>query len=192
LRPQLLEQPERLLRLLCEDALSPLVSDPLQFVEGVLDHLPACVDGLQRYRSHLLSQIYAGLSMRNYDVGHITYAKSQLTQAIALDPTKFEQTEDFARLLSDCAVHLPFTAPILYVDRVLKNLPAQAQRLGRVRARVLSDVNAELAYHDWLAGKRGLAARRILTALRYRPLLIWDQRVVSRVLRLLELGKGSA
>jgi hypothetical protein len=192
LRPQLLEQPERLLRLLCEDALSPLVSDPLQFVEGVLDHLPACVDGLQRYRSHFLSQIYAGLSMRNYDVGNITYAKSQLTQAIALEPAKFEQTEDFARLLSDCAVHLPFTAPILYVDRVLKNLPARAQRLERVRARVLSDVNAELAYQDWLAGKRGLAARRVLTALRYRPFLIWDQRVVSRVLRLLKLDNGSA
>ena len=78
------------------------------------------------------------------------------------------------------------------MDTVLKNLPARAQRLWRVRARALSDVNAELAYQDWLAGKRGLAARRILTALRYRPFLIWDQRVVSSVLRLLKLGNGSA
>ena len=130
--------------------------------------------------------------MRNYDAGNIAYAKSQLTQAVALAPTRFEQTEDFARLLSDCAVHLPFTAPILYVDRVLKNLPAQAQGLGRVRARALSDVNAELAYRDWLAGKRGLAVRRILTALRHRPLLICDQRVVSSVLELPKLGNGRA
>jgi glycosyltransferase involved in cell wall biosynthesis len=185
LRPQLLRQPGRLLRFLRDDALSPRVRDPFQFVAGVFDHLPACADGLQRYRSHLLSQIYAGLAMRNYGAGNIAYAKSQLTEAIALDPTIFEQREDFVRLLIRHAVHLPLSAPVLYVDTVLKNLPAQAQRLGHVRARALSDVNIQLAYRDCLAGQRELAVRRIFTALRYRPFSIWNRRVVSTVLRLL-------
>jgi len=183
LRPQLLGQPERLLRLLSDHALGPRVGDPFQFVAGVLDHLPACTDGLQRYRPRVLSQIYAGLAMRNYGVGNIVHAKSQLTKAIALDPTEFEHSEKFARLLSDYAMHLPVSTPTLHVDTVLKNLPAQAQRLGRARARALSDVNLELAYRDLFAGQRGPAVRRILTALRYRPSLIWDRRVVSIALR---------
>ncbi len=185
LRPQLLGQPKRFLRLLRDDALSPRVADPFQFVAGVFDHLPACADGLQRYRSYLLSQIYARLAMRNYGVGNIAYAKSQLIEAIALDPTRLEQREAFARLLAYHAVHLPVSAPVLYVDTVLKNLPAQAQRLGRVRARALSAVNIELAYRDCFVGQRQLAVRRILTALRYRPSSIWNRKVMSTILRLL-------
>jgi len=183
LRPQLCERPEELSRLVCEHALNHRVSDPFQFVAGVLDHLPACADGLRRYRSRLLSQIYAGLAMRNYGVGNIAYAKSQFAEAMALDPTRFEQTEDFTRLLGCCAVNLPVSAPILYVDTVLQNLPAQAQRLGRVRARVLSYVNVRLAHQDYFTGHCKLAVRRILTALRYRPFLIRRRRVVSIFLR---------
>lgn len=182
LRPQLLEQPEELSQLVCNHALSHRVSDPFQFVTGVLDHLPACADGLRRYRSRLLSQIYAGLALRNYGVGDIAKARHQLAEAIALSSSILAQ-KDFAGLLSHCALHLPVSAPILYVDTVLQNLPAQAQRLGRVRARVLSYVNVELAYRDYFAGQRRLAVRRILTALRYRPFLIRNRSVVSIFLR---------
>ena len=181
--PQLLEQPEELSRLVCDHALNHRVSAPFQFVAGVLDHLPACADGLLRSRSRLLSQIYAGLAMRNYGIGNIAYAKSQFTEAIALDSTRFEQTEDFARLLGHYAMRLPVSAPILYVDTVLQNLPTQAQRLRRVRARVLSYVNVELAYRDYFAGRRRLAVCRVLTALRYRPFLIRRRSVVSIFLR---------
>jgi len=181
--PQLFERPEELSQLVCEHALNHRVSDPFQFVAGVLDHLPACADGLRRYRSRLLSQIYAELAMRNYGVGDIAYAKSQFTEAMALDSTGFQQTEDFIGLLGRCAMHLPVSAPILYVDTVLQNLPAQAQQLGRVRARVLGYVNVKLAYRDYLAGQRRLAVRRILTALRYRPFLIRRRHVVSIFLR---------
>jgi glycosyltransferase involved in cell wall biosynthesis len=183
LRPQLLEQPGELSRLLLSHALSPRVSDPFQFVAGVLDHLPACADGLQRYRSHILSQIYAGLAMRNYGVGNIADAKSQFTEAIALDPTRFEQTKYFARLLSRYALHLPVSAPIPYVDTVLRNLPAQAQRLGRGRAHVLSYVNVKLARQDYSAGRRLRTIRRVLTALRYRPSWIGNRGLVSIFLR---------
>jgi hypothetical protein len=178
-----LEQPEELSRLVRNHALNHRVSDPFQFVAGVLDHLPACADGLLRYRSRLLSQIYAGLAMRNYGVGNIAKARHQLAEAIALSSSILTKTEDFARLLSNCAVYLYVSAPILYVDTVLQNLPAQAQRLGRVRARVLGYVNVELACRDYFAGRQRLAVRRILMALRYRPFLIRRRRVVSTFLR---------
>ena len=131
--------------------------------------------------------------MRSYGTGNIAQAQSQLTKAIALDPTISERTEDFARLLSYYAVHLPLSAPFLYLDTVLQNLPAQAQGLRQVRTRVLSDVNVKCAFQDYFAGQRGLAARRILTALRYRPAWIRNRGVVSILLRsLLGLMNGRA
>jgi glycosyltransferase involved in cell wall biosynthesis len=183
LRPHLLGQPEELLRLICNHALSPRVGAPLQFITGVLDHLPACADDLQRYRSRLLSRVYTGLAMRDYGLGDIVGAKRQFAEAIALDPTISEQTKDFARLLRHYALHLPISTPTVYVDTALQNLPAEAQRLGRVRARVLSDVRVKLAYQDYLTGQWELAIRRILTALRYRPLLLGKRGVVSIFLR---------
>jgi glycosyltransferase involved in cell wall biosynthesis len=182
-RPHLLGQPEELLRLICSHALSPRVDAPLQFITGVLDHLPACADGLQRYRSRLLSQVYAGLAMRDYGLGDIVGAKRQFAEAIALDPTICQQTKDFARLLRHYALHLPISAPTLYVDTVLQNLPAETQRLRCVRARVLSDVYVGCASQDYSVGRRRLAVRRILIALRYRPTWIRSRSVISILLR---------
>lgn len=183
LRPQLLEHPEDLLHLLCNSALSPRVSDPVKFVVGVFEHLPPGADGLRQYRSQLLGQVYGGLALRNYGTGKIAEAKGQLAEAIALDPAMLEQREDFAKLLGHYALRLPVHAPLLYVDTVLQNLPAGAQRLARVRPRVLSDVNIGYAFQDYFAGRRLLVVWRVLTALRYRPSWLRNRGVVSIFLK---------
>ncbi len=59
LRPQLLEQPEELSRLVCNHALSHRVRDPFQFVAGVLDHLITCLPVL----------------MASCDTAHVSSAK---------------------------------------------------------------------------------------------------------------------
>jgi tetratricopeptide (TPR) repeat protein len=183
LRPHLLSHPALLARLLASNALSPRVSAPFQFVANVLDHLPPRADDLRHYRPQILSQIYAGLAMRNYGDGNIDCAKRQFTQAIALNPTGFEQRQDFARFLCHSALHLPVSAPIPFVDTVLHNLPAPARRLNRVRARVLSEVHLKLAHQDYSAGQRGLAVRRILLALHRHPWLIGRRNVAAILLR---------
>jgi glycosyltransferase involved in cell wall biosynthesis len=187
---QLRTDPTTLVELFASDALSPRVADPFGFIADVLDHLPPCADGLRQYRSQLLSRIYTELALRNYGAGQISRAQSQVAEAIALDPAGFERMEDFARLLSHCAVYLPIRAPTLYVDTVLQNLPPGAQRLQRVRARVLSEVNVKLARHAYLTDRWDRAVRRMLTALRYCPSLIKSRVVVSILLKsLIGIGK---
>lgn len=181
--PWLAESPQELARLLSNHALSHRVGDPLQFIAGVLDHLPACADDLRRHRSRIFSQVHLGLAMRSYAAGDIADANRQLAAALALDPARFEQGEDFARLLCHSAVHLPVSDPFHYVNTVLQNLPAPAQRLRRVRARALSGLNLELAYRHYVAGERRQAVHRILRALRHRPVLISDRGAVSILLR---------
>ena len=183
LHPHLRADPTALVELFASDALSARVADPFGFIADVLDHLPPCADDLRQYRSQIFSRIYTGLALRSYGTGRISRAQSQFAEAMALDPTGFEQTEDFARLLSYSAVYLPVRAPTLYVDTVLQNLPPQACRLRRVRARALSDVNVKLARHAYLNDRRDRAVRRILTALRYRPFLARSQVVVSILLK---------
>ena len=179
LRPELVEHAEDLLHLFCSNALDPRVDDPVQFVKDVYDHLPSIVDQVIRpYRSYLLSWVHAGLSMRNYGHGKIAEARDQLAQAIALDATIVERTDDFARALCDYALRLPVT-PNTYVDTVLENLPAAGQSLARVRRRVLSEVSIASAFRDYFAGKRELVPHHVITALRYRPSLLANRGVVS-------------
>jgi glycosyltransferase involved in cell wall biosynthesis len=171
--------------LLSHDALGPRVGDPLEFVANVFLHLPPCADGLRQYHSQVLGRTYAGLSLRDYAAGNIAHAKSQFTQAIALYPPILEH-KVFARLLRQHTMHLPVSSPILYVDTVLQNLPAQARRLERVRARMLSELHVELAHQDYSTGQPGLAIRQILIALCRRPWLIRNRSVVAILLKSLQ------
>lgn len=182
LRPELLADPHALTKLFAKDAMSVRVADPLVFVSSVLDHLPQCADHVRQYRTQLLSQVYFRLAMRSYGAGDINCARNRLSKAIVLDPAKFERAENFARELCYCAIHLPVSAPTHYVDTVLKNLPAEAHHLSRVRGWVLGEMNVKLAYQHYRAGQRGAAARRILTALHHRPSLIGNRSAISILL----------
>jgi tetratricopeptide (TPR) repeat protein len=183
LRPDLLADPCALAELFAKDARSARVADPLEFAGNVLEHLPACAQGVQGYRAPFLGQIYFMLAMRAYRTNDIDCARKQLSQAIALAPFKFEQVESFARGLCYCAVHLPVSSPTHYVDVVLQNLPVKARHMSCVRERVLGELNVKLAYQDYVSGRWGPAIHRILMALRHRPSLIGNRRAISILVR---------
>ena len=178
LYPHLLKDRAGFLETLCNEALDVRVDDPFGFIEDVLDHLPLIAAAIHPYRSYLLSRVHVGLALRDYGFGRIADAQCQLVDAIALYPAMLEQPEDFARALFACAMRLPVT-PHPYVVTVFQNLPPEAGRLKRVQRRVLSDVEIGCAFEDYFAGKHGLAARRILSALRHRPSWLRNRGVVS-------------
>lgn len=190
MHPDLTTHPGAFVELLSHDALGPRVDDPLEFVANVFLHLPPSADGLRQYRSQVLGRTCAGLSLRDYAAGHIAHAKSRFTKAIALYPSILEP-EVFASLLCRYAMHLPVRSPILSADTVLQNLPAQARRLERVRARVLSEMHVKLAHQDHSTGQPGLAVRRILMALCRRPWLIKNRRIVAILLKSLQASISS-
>jgi glycosyltransferase involved in cell wall biosynthesis len=179
LLPQLLEHPQELLESIIGHALSVRISDPVKFVTDVLDHLPPCAAGLRRYRARLLANVYVGLALRSYACGDLDEAKHRIVEALALRPALVEHTEDFAKLLGHHAVKLPVDAPVLYVETVLQNLPACAQRLASVRLQILSEVMVACAFEDYYAGRRRTVVPRILRALRLRPSWLRNRGVVS-------------
>jgi glycosyltransferase involved in cell wall biosynthesis len=183
LQPDLLANPVDLVKLFSADALNPRVRDPFEFITNLLNHLPPCAVGLEQYRSQIFSRIYVGLALWNYGVDNILAAKRQLVRAVALDPAILEQMDEFAESLYAFAMHLPISAPLLYVDTVLQNLPPEAQRLARVRGRVLSDVNIGCAFQDYFAGRRLQTVHQVLTALRHRPTWLKNRGVVSMLLK---------
>jgi tetratricopeptide (TPR) repeat protein len=185
LYPQLAEQPLDLARFVSDGAFSPRIKDPFQFVMDVLENLPPSAVGLRRNTLRILSQVYIGLALRNYRIGNIADAKQQLNNAVVLNPKTADQAQDFARLLTDCAVQFPIGSPVAYVETVFQNLPGLAQPLARLRPCILSDVNIASAFQGYFAGHRRLVVSRVLAALRYRPSWLKNRGVVAILVKAL-------
>jgi hypothetical protein len=183
LRPHLLECPEHLLRHMRNDALSVRVSDPVEFLKDVFDHLPPCVHGIGSYRRQTLGHAHCGIALRKYGLGDIGDAKRDLAEAIALNPAILSTRDGFARTLSRYAMRLPVDAPLAYVDKVLQNLPTGAQSLKRLRRRVLSDVSLGCAFEHYYAGHERLVTQCMLDALRHRPVHLTNRGVLSILVR---------
>lgn len=196
--PQLLQQPEELLLPSLRDgALDIRVTDPINFITNVFEHLPTCVESLKQYRSRVLSQVYLGLAMRNYGAGSVAEAKIQLTEAIKLDSSMLQQPAGFAEALVYNSTHLPVKTPLQFIDTVLQNLPPDAHSLDRVRSQVLSEVNIGSAFENYAAGRQDMTIYQVLTALRYRPSWLRNRGVLSifiksllQMLRLTGLSTG--
>jgi hypothetical protein len=180
--PDWLVCPIVLAKLLAADALSPRVTDPLLFIAGILDHLPAGAQVLADYRSRLLDLVHVGLALRAYG-RHAADARDHLAQAIRLDPGILERQAEFADAVQDYALHLPGGESVQYAEHVLAHLPPEARPLAHVRAAVLSSVNVGQAFEDYAVGRWGSTVRRIWMALRHRPAWLANRGVVSILAR---------
>jgi glycosyltransferase involved in cell wall biosynthesis len=185
---QLLDPPDNLLTVLRDEALDPRITDPVKFMTDVFDHLPPAAESLQPYRSYLLGQIYLGLSLHHFALGNRVEAAVQLAEAIKQSPAILEQPDDFADLLYRFAMRLSAGDPLAFVDTVLQNLPAGAERLAQVRSRVLGNINIGCAFQDYFAGRHSRVVRQVLTGVRYQPSSLKNRGVVSMFLKSL-LGR---
>jgi len=183
LLPHLLENPKELLESIYGDALGVRISDPVEFILNILEHLPPIAAGLRSYKTQLLATVRVGLALRNYAFGNLAKAQQELTEAIALNPTLLEHTGDFANLLGHYATKLPVSTPSLFVETVFQNLPPGAQSLARMRSQVLSDVQVSSAFENYYANRRHLVVPQILQALRYQPAWFKNKGVISILLK---------
>ena len=186
LRPELLERPEELLQLFYSDAVSPRVRvhDPIQFINDVFDHLPPIAESIGRYRSRLLSQVWAGLAVRSYAAIKIAEAQHQLREAIRLQSSlppdhSPAAPEAFVRSVCDYADSLPGESPFVFIDTVFQNLPAEAEQLAHARSDVLGEAYIARAFEDYQAGHRRSVPSRVLSAVRHRPALLKNRGVIS-------------
>jgi glycosyltransferase involved in cell wall biosynthesis len=181
--PELIRQPERILRILYNHALDPRSDDPLRFASTVFDHLPPQASSLRPYRPRLVSSVTAALSLRAYAAGDIAEAKRQLTQAIALYPPILGQTQDFLDMVCHQAMSPPAKAPLKYIDTVFRNLPAGTERLGRLRSQALSEVSIGRAFRDYTAGRHPQVLQSLIRTLGQHPASLANKGVMSILLR---------
>jgi hypothetical protein len=159
------------------------VDDPLRFVAAVLDHLPPRAEGLLSHRSHLIAQVKVALAVRAYATGDIAKAEHHLSDAIAFYPPMLEQGQGFLDTVCHQAINPPVTAPLEYIDTVFRNLPAGAERLGRLRSRALSEVSVGCAFRNYTARRYHLVVQEVFRALQQRPAHLANRGVISILLR---------
>lgn len=181
--PYLAHNPEALLNLLRDDALSARVSDPLQFAEDVLTHMPTSARHLSAYRAQLLSRIHVGLALRDFAAERLAEAQAHLTQAVAYDPATCQHGDEFSAVVTHYAMRLPIESPQRFVDTVFHNLPPGAQSLGRLHTHVLGDVSIAGAFEAHAAGRPQQTLAQLLTGLRYRPTWLRNRGVASLLLK---------
>jgi glycosyltransferase involved in cell wall biosynthesis len=182
LRPDLLSHPERLLRLFYCDAVSPRVRiwDPIEFIEGVFDHLPAAASPIRHRKAELLSQVCTHLALRAFSDGDLGQGRRRIGEAVKANPAMIQPSEGFVRVVTEHLQTLPWTEDRSgCLERLFGNLPPEAGKLSRLRSRVCAEAHTRCAVAEYSAGRTREARSAALSALRQRPRLLRDRRLVS-------------
>lgn len=183
LDPDLPQDASRLLMRVCTEALGVRVADPLQFVEGFFDHLPAELAPFAPYRSLCQALVQIGLALKELAGGHAALAETHCGRAFSAGDELSSNADIFAEFLADAAVKLPLENPLPYAAWIFNRLPASAAPLQRVRLRTLAAVSIAGAFQSRAAGRRRQAALRALAGLSYQPGQIKNKGVLSLLLR---------
>jgi hypothetical protein len=183
LRPELLADPAGFVDALFHGAMDVRIADPVTLLNDLFQHLPPQAKSFRPYRSRAVSKAMLALSLRAYAAGDIIAAKHQLVEAIELYPPLLEQPHDVFDMVCRQALEPQMNTPLEYVETVFRNLPAGAERLGRLRSRALSEVNVGCAFRDYSAGRHSLAVYGMLRAIRRRPVHLANWGVISVSLR---------
>ncbi len=182
-QPEWRNRPEFLSRFFFEDALNVRVNAPIDFIEGVLEHLPESMLLLKSYREYILARVYSGLSMRSYACHDVVEAKGFLVEAVRLDPHLLESMDDFIEILCKYAMSLPTTDPVQYVRGYLEHLPVEAQAFSERQRKVIGQIRILSAFQSYYAGQFSKVPAEVLKVLIDQPVFLANRGVVSILIK---------
>ena len=159
------------------------VNAPIDFIEGVLEHLPESMLLLKSYREYILARVYSGLSMRSYAHHNVAGAREFLIEALKLDPYLLESPEDFIEILCKYAMSLPTTDPVQYVRDYLAHLPVEAQAFSKRQRKVIGQVRILSAFQSYYAGQFSKVPAEVLKVLIDQPVFLANRGVVSILIK---------
>ncbi len=171
-RAQLVEE-------LRELALTVWTSQPVAFMQGVLDHLPQELQWLDQHRTELLSAMHVGVAFRHVNQGDFDVFQHHMQEAYAIDSRVVSQPETFFNRLCSDAQASPLESPTHFVDVVMAHLPAETASLRAMHNRALSAVSLESAFADYMYGQRASVPKHVLTAMRHQPSLMKNRGAMS-------------
>lgn len=194
--PDWKDRPEVLSRFFFEDALNVRVSEPVNYIDAVLAHLPESASALVSYRDYILARVHFGLSMRSFARDHESESKNFLILAIKQDPNILNGPEDFIEILCRFAMSLPEMDPVTYIKNYFDCLPPQAVAFSKAYRKVMGQVRVLSAFQSYYAGHYHNVPGGVLRAWLNAPALMKNRGVASiffkSMMRLVNNPKGYA
>ncbi|MCS6881932.1 MAG: glycosyltransferase family A protein [Oscillochloridaceae bacterium] len=167
--------PAALARQIAYHAVNGRSADPLKYLDDVFAHLPPQVEGVQAYHRQVRAYVHQVLALRLYRFGNCIAASEHLAQAIKLDPDLITQPDRFMDQVIYHAVHLSDDAAEAYINRVMQNLPPEANALHSLHVPLLERLGGwaylEQARGDYVAGVFPAARAYFMHTLAREPTL---------------------
>jgi tetratricopeptide (TPR) repeat protein len=177
--PGLSKNPDVFLGYLTYHAFSVRISDPLQFVVDVLEHLPDNAQVLCAHGDRLLGRVYLGLALQCYYQGRIEGAKDHLAESVRLEPKIKDDPGYIVETLVSKAMILPTRDPYRFVKTIYEHLPVEAEGLKETRLRALSAVLIAWAFRDYFMGRKQDVPLKILRGILYQTSCLKNKGVLS-------------
>ncbi len=179
--PALQRDPEALVARLVADATGPRTRSAPQYVDALLDQLPACAERLRGHEAQLRSGAAFGEACRRASTGDDAGAAQTLLRAVAMDPAWPRSIEWLEAALVDRAMHVSGCDAFSFVDRMIGALPKSVEQ-NQIRRHVHADLTLlRMLMMPWCSTQ----LRRSLAALAVRPRWLRNRGVFSGVIRAL-------
>lgn len=123
------------------------------------------------------------LAMQDYAARNVDKAQQQIVRATTIDPPVRERLDEILDALCHCAISLPIPDPVSYTEKVLEDLPPEADHLKRIRSYAINDMLLACAFRDYEAKQRSGVIRHVMGAARYRPVVFKNRGVISIFLK---------
>jgi tetratricopeptide (TPR) repeat protein len=166
-----------------EVALTVWTPDPVQFMQGVLDHLPPEMSWLNQHSAELMSAMHLGAGFRHIEQREFGAFYAHMQQAHAADSRVVSMPDFFINRMCIDAEASPNMTAVQFVEAVMAHLPPGMAALRKFRERALSEVSLDSAFADYRYGHRTYVLRHVIDAIRHQPSLAKNRGVVSIFLR---------
>lgn len=166
--------------------------DPLRYLDDVFAHLPPNVEGVRAYQRQVRSDVHQTLALRLYRSGDCVAAGEHLARAIQLNPHLITQPDRFMDQLMYHAVHLSDDPAEVYINRVMQNLPPEADALRSLHVPMLERLGGweylQQARSDYAAGVFPAARAYFMHTLAREPALAANCKAFADTLAQQALG----
>lgn len=167
-----------------------VLADHIRLLSKAFDLWSDHSEAAQALRAQCLAREYGLAALANYAFQEGDLARSQLQEAIRLNPVYWGEPDSVYRELLGFALRMGqsnpgnLDAPPAYVRAVMRNLPHQLSDLSSQTRRLAAHVDVELAYHFLSVGETGLARACLTRGIFTDPRWLRNRGVSAELLKL--------
>ncbi|MEA4907338.1 MAG: glycosyltransferase family 2 protein [Anaerolineaceae bacterium] len=179
LNPSWIDEPTPLLLLISEDANGIRSRAPLEYIQGMFNHLPPNAEGLRSAYTRLLSLVHLGMALNEYKNRDRSSTIDSFTATFEVDDFLIKHPDIFVKILTKKAIMLPKDDPIQYTEGIFQLLPPKARSLHSMQKQTLGQIRVLSSFLDHFEGKYHSIPKKISRAILENPSLLTNRGVLS-------------